>query len=219
MIPLKDHNPSSRFPFVTYALIAINVAIFAYSFLALGTDAQLIDFYEQYALKPSEVTAGQELSTLITSMFLHGGIAHLLGNMWFLYVFGDNLESRLGHLPYLLFYIVSGLAATGLQVLTNVDSQIFNLGASGAIAGVMGGYILLYPKVKVDALLALGFIFQRIRIPAFVVLGLWFGYQVVSGLIDLGGPDVGGVAFWAHAGGFIAGVLLLLPLRILSEQR
>lgn len=218
MIPLKDHNPSARFPFVTYALIAINMAIFAYGFFALGTDAQLIDFYEQYALKPIEVTNGQELSTLITSMFLHGGILHLLGNMWFLYVFGDNLESRLGHLPYLLFYLVSGLAATGLQILTNVDSEIFNLGASGAIAGVMGGYILLYPKVKVDALLALGFIFQRIRVPAFVVLGLWFGYQVISGIIDLGGPDIGGVAFWAHAGGFIAGVLLLLPLKVLSKE-
>lgn len=212
MFPIKDHNPSGRTPFVTYALIAINIAVFLYTFFAIGSaESALTDFYDSYALRPDEVTAGTDLITLITSMFLHGGWMHLLGNMLFLYIYGDNLESRLGHIGYLIFYLVTGLAASGLQIATNPDSAIFNLGASGAIAGVMGGYILLYPKAKIDVLIFLGFIFSRRTLPAWMLLGYWFGLQIFSGIGSLGGPDTGGVAFWAHAGGFIAGALLILP--------
>lgn len=210
MIPLRDHNPSRSFPFVTYALLAINVYVF-FQMLTLS-DTGLEGFINTYALLPSEIVQGRDLFTLITSMFLHGGFGHIIGNMMFLHIFGDNLEDTLGHVKYLLYYIISGLGASALQIFTNPSSSIPNLGASGAIAGLMGGYILLFPNHRIDVLIPLGFYFSRATIPAFLMLGYWFIAQFLTGIGSLG-IEGGGVAYFAHIGGFIAGVVLVLPFR------
>jgi len=144
-----------------------------------------------------------------TLIALHGGIMHLAGNMLFLWIFGDNLEDAFGHVGFLLFYLVGGLAADAGHVLSDADSQVPVVGASGAIAAVMGGYLLLYPKAKVDILLIFVVIFRVFTLPAWIVLMIWFGIQIVSGTLT--GSEMGGVAYWAHAGGFVAGVVLALP--------
>src|SRR5690606_8236840 len=154
------------------------------------------------------------LSSIFTSMFLHGGWAHFLGNMVFLYVFGDNIEDAMGHVSYLLFYLLCGVAAAMTQILLNPASTIPMIGASGAISGVLGAYIALFPHGKVRAAVILGFFVQVVLVPAWVMLGLWFVLQLVSGVASLGvGGDMGGVAFWAHVGGFVAGVILVWIFR------
>lgn len=208
MFPIRDHNPSGRTPYVTYALMALNIGVFL-SYLGLD-DRALAFFYWDYALIPARVSAGEGVTGLVTSMFLHGGFMHIAGNMLFLFIFGDNIEDELGHLPYLGFYLVSGLAASGLQWLSAPQSMVPVVGASGAIAGVMGGYLLLFPRAKVDILLIFIVFFKVIPLPAWLMLGLWFGLQLFGGFGTPG--DAGGVAYWAHAGGFIAGIVLLTPL-------
>ena len=151
---------------------------------------------------------GRQISHVITSMFLHGSWMHILGNMWFLWIFGNNIEDSVGHLRFIVFYLVCGLTAAMAQVLASPASPIPMVGASGAISGVMGAYLVLYPRVKVYAIVPLGFIFTSIGLPAWVMLGYWFIIQIVSGAMSVGGEG-GGVAFWAHAGGFIAGVVLI----------
>ena len=151
---------------------------------------------------------GRQISHLVTSMFLHGSWMHLLGNMWFLWLFGNNVEDSMGRLRFVIFYLLCGLAAAMGQVLTTPTSAIPMVGASGAISGVMGGYLLLYPNVRVFALLFLGFFVTSIALPAWMMLGYWFLIQFVSGLAAFGG-DLGGVAFWAHVGGFAAGIVLV----------
>jgi membrane associated rhomboid family serine protease len=151
---------------------------------------------------------GRQLLHLFTSMFMHGSWMHLLGNMWFLWLFGNNVEDSMGRLRFIVFYLLSGLAAAMGQILTNPDSAIPMVGASGAISGVMGGYLLLYPKVRVYTLVWILFLITTVAVPAWVMLGYWFLIQFVSGLAAFGG-DVGGVAFWAHVGGFVAGVVLV----------
>ncbi len=210
MFPIRDHNPSERTPIVTWALILANVVIFLSYYPALSaSEAQLMGFYGEWALIPRDVLAGADGHTLVTSMFLHGGWMHLIGNMLFLWIFGDNLEDLLGHLGFLLFYIASGLAAAAGQIMADPSSGIPMVGASGAIAGVMGGYLLLFPKAHIDVLIIIIIIFKVFTVPAWLMLGLWFGLQLVNGLaMDVAG---GGVAYWAHAGGFVAGVILILP--------
>ncbi|MEJ6394201.1 rhomboid family intramembrane serine protease [Gymnodinialimonas sp. 2305UL16-5] len=211
MFPIRDHNPSHRTPFVTWVLIAANVLIFLGYYPAMSGDvAQLSGFYGAWGLVPSEALTNGAVQPILTSMFLHGGWMHLIGNMLFLYIFGDNMEDQMGHLGFALLYVISGAAAAGGQILADPSSTVPMVGASGAIAGVMGGYLLMFPRARIDVLVIL-FIFIRIfTIPAWLMLGLWFGLQLVSGLsMDLVG---GGVAYWAHAGGFIAGVVLTLPL-------
>ncbi|GAA5071255.1 rhomboid family intramembrane serine protease [Roseibacterium beibuensis] len=210
MFPFRDHNPSDRTPYVTWALIAANVVIFLSYFPSLsGSEAMLGAFFDQWALVPREVLSGFDQHTVLTSMFLHGGWMHLLGNMLFLYIFGDNLEDLLGHLGFLAFYLASGVAAAGGQILADPTSSIPMVGASGAIAGVMGGYLLLFPRARIDVLVIIVVIFKVFTIPAWLMLGIWFGLQLVNGLaMDVAG---GGVAYWAHAGGFIAGLVLVLP--------
>ena len=206
MFPIRDHNPSGRVPFVTYALIAANVAVFLYM-LPLYADAQQIrSFYYDWALIPAK----GEWTGYFTSQFLHGGLMHLAGNMLFLWVFGDNMEDEMGHLPFLGFYLASGFAAGLAQVMANPASTMPMVGASGAIAGVMGGYLLLFPKARVDVLIVIFFFIRILPIPAWVVLGFWFALQLWSGAAMP--TDGGGVAYWAHAGGFVAGLLLTLPL-------
>lgn len=206
MFPIRDHNPSGKTPFVTYALIVINILVFL-SYFPGNSIAYHSAFFDIWALVPAEVIAGESLITLLTCMFLHGSWMHIGGNMLFLYIFGDNLESRMGHAQYLGFYLLSGLAASALQIYADTDSLIPNVGASGAIAGVMGGYLLLYPKAKVDVFMIMGVMTRMQSMPAYVMLGYWFVLQVISGVGTIGNSG-GGVAYWAHAGGFIAGVAI-----------
>lgn len=206
MFPFRDHNPSLRTPYVTWALIVANTLIFLGYYRLFSDERALAEFFFTYGLVP----AIADPSTFLTSMFLHGGIMHLGGNMLFLYVFGDNLEDEMGHVPFLLFYLFGGFAAAAAQFLSDPSSTVPMVGASGAIAGVMGGYLLLYPKARVDVLIFIIIFIRIIPIPAWIVLGAWFGIQLVQGAAT---PiEGGGVAYWAHAGGFVAGLLLTIPL-------
>jgi len=210
MFPIRDHNPSGTTPWVTWALIAVNVAVFLSYWPLFSDERALRLFFNDWAMIPALVTARGEYMGLFTSMFLHGGLMHLGGNMLFLWIFGDNLEDRMGHLPFLGFYLASGLAAGIAQVMGGPGSMVPTVGASGAIAGVMGGYLLLFPRARVDILIIIIFFVRIITIPAALMLVIWFAFQVIAGLgAD---PDMGGVAYWAHAGGFVAGVILALPV-------
>ncbi len=232
IFPIGDDN-SDRVsaPFVNYALLALNLIVFVF-FQGLGNNDR---FTYAYATVPQEIVTGVDVArpvvvndpisgdpvgriplqptplsvylTLLTSMFMHGGFAHLFGNMLYLWIFGDNLEDRLGHVRYLLFYLLCGVLASLAHVLTNADSFIPSLGASGAISGVLGGYILLHPHRRVRAIVLRGFVTE---IPAWAAIGLWFVFQLISGLGMLGGgSQAGGVAYAAHIGGFIAGLALI----------
>jgi membrane associated rhomboid family serine protease len=210
MFPIRDHNPSGRTPFVTYALIAINVLIFL-SYYGFAQDwAQIEQVYRTYGIVPEQVVMGGEWQTLFTSMFLHGGWAHLAGNMLFLWIFGDNVEDEMGHLKFAAFYVAAGVAAGLAQVATEPSSTVPMVGASGAIAGVMGAYLLLFPRARVDILLILIVYVRIFPIPAWIMLMVWFALQFVGGVGA--NPELGGVAYWAHAGGFVAGVALTVPL-------
>ncbi len=209
MFPIRDHNPSGRTPYVVYVLVALNIGIFLAYAPILDEPYKLASFFHDWALIPREVSNGGAPTGLFTSMFLHGGWLHLAGNMLFLWIFGDNLEDVMGHLGFALFYILSGLAAGLAQVVSDPFSPIPMVGASGAIAGVMGGYLLLFPKARVDVILIIIIFFKIFPLPAWIMLGVWFALQIFNGLvIDAGG---GGIAHWAHAGGFVAGVLLTIP--------
>ncbi|SEN66923.1 Membrane associated serine protease, rhomboid family [Paracoccus alcaliphilus] len=207
MFPIRDHNPSHRVPYVTYALIAVNVGMYL---LTLPVSEGADQLWVSLALYPLAVVHGDALSGLLTHMFLHGGFMHLAGNMLFLWIFGDNLEERMGHGGYLAFYLACGLAAAAAQIAAEPFSSIPMVGASGAIAGVMGGYLLLFPRARVDILLILIVFFKVFTVPAWLMLGLWFTFQLLGGFTVAGGE--GGVAYWAHAGGFIAGLVLVAPL-------
>ncbi len=210
MFPIRDHNPSGCTPYVTYTLIALNIAVFVAYWPLFGNERALMAFFADWAMVPSQVTQQGIYSGLVTSLFLHGGIMHLAGNMLFLWIFGDNMEDRMGHLPYLTFYIACGTIAGFAQIIEAPFSGVPTVGASGAIAGVMGGYLLLFPRARVDVLLIFIVFFRVITIPAALVLALWFVFQVFAGLGS--DPDAGGVAYWAHAGGFVAGGVLTLPV-------
>jgi membrane associated rhomboid family serine protease len=218
MIPLRDENPSSITPVVTRVLIVVNALVFLYQ-LMLGP--QLRDFLFTWGMIPERITLalqGHEeplvaaLLPAFTSMFLHGGWMHLIGNMWYLAIFGDNVEDRLGHVGYLFFYLVSGLAAAAVHWATNSGSRVPTVGASGAIAGVLGAYAALYPRARVITLLPFfPFFVQVVALPALVVLGLWFVFQFASGFLA-SGMSGAGIAFWAHVGGFAFGFLTMKVL-------
>ncbi len=210
MFPIRDHNPSQRTPWVTWALIVLNVAIFLGYQHLFQNERALMAFYLDWGLVPAQVSAGGAWSGFLTSQFLHGGWMHLLGNMLFLWIFGDNMEEEFGHLPYLGFYLASGVGAGLWQVLAEPGSFVPMVGASGAIAGVMGGYLLLFPRARVDVLIIIVFFIRILPVPAWSMLGLWFGFQLFGGLSAEAG--IGGVAYWAHTGGFLVGVALTLPL-------
>lgn len=215
MIPLRDHNPSGTFPWVTYALIAINVGVFVYMF---GMSETALDiFVRTYAVQPAEIAAGTNLLTLITAMFMHGSIGHIFGNMLFLNIFGDNLEDRLGHLKYLGYYLACGIAASALQIVVAPLSLIPNLGASGAIAGLMGGYLVLFPRHQIDVLLPVFGWLSQATVPAYTMLFYWFIVQLFSGAGSIG-IDGGGIAYFAHVGGFAAGVILVKILGMRRER-
>ncbi len=190
----------------------LNIGIF-FSYWSILDDGYKISmFFYDWALTPRAISEGQQLHGLLTSMFLHGGFMHLAGNMLFLWIFGDNMEDEMGHIGFLIFYLAAGLGAGLAQFAADSTSTVPMVGASGAIAGVMGGYLLLFPKARVDILVIIIIIFRIFTVPAWLMLGLWFGLQLFNGLsFDSSG---GGVAHWAHAGGFIAGAILTLPLWI-----
>jgi membrane associated rhomboid family serine protease len=204
MFPIRDHNPSLNRPYVTYSLIAVNVVVFLFT-LQLG-DIPLQRVYMTYGMIPEEVMAGQTYLSLFTYMFLHGGWMHLLGNMLFLWIFGDNMEDAMGHRRFALFYLGAGLCAAALQIAADPASPWPMVGASGAIAGVLGGYLLLYPRARVDVLFIFIIFFRIFAIPAWIVLGVWFGLQIISSGVD------DGVAYMAHIGGFLGGLALAYPL-------
>ncbi len=208
MIPLRDTIPSSRFPIVNLALIAVNCVCFVYE-LSLGNRAHR--FIEVFGLVPAhfDVLSLTGIVPLFSSMFLHGGFLHLLGNMLFLYIFGDNVEDRMGHFRFLAFYLLCGVAAGLAQAYTMAASTVPMIGASGAIAGVSGAYFLFFPTARVVTLVPIFFFFQVIEIPAVVFLFFWFLMQVFYGFatISVEGRAVGGVAWWAHVGGFVFGML------------
>jgi membrane associated rhomboid family serine protease len=206
MFPIRDHNPSEKTPVVTYALLAANIAIFAAIWPLFSDPDALQRLYLTWGLVPRL----SDPVTFLTSMFLHGGVMHLLGNMLFLWIFGDNLEEEMGHAGFLAFYLAGGLAAAALQVAADPASPVPMVGASGAIAAVLGGYLLMFPKARVDILLILVVIFRIIPVPAWLMLGVWFGMQILGGVNAA--SQTGGVAYWAHAGGFVAGLALTLPL-------
>lgn len=208
-LPIRDHNPSEKTPVVTITLISINVLVFLGYYFQLS-DQELYRFYAQWALVPEFITEGYATHTLVTSMFLHGGILHLAGNMLFLWIFGDNLESDLGRFRYLLFYLACGVGAALAHVLADPNSLVPTVGASGAVAGVMGGYLLLYPKARVDVLFFIVVFLRVFSIPAWIWLGLWFLLQLA--LSGSTGPGEGGIAYWAHIGGFALGFLLIVPV-------
>lgn len=210
MFPIRDHNPSDRTPYVTYALVAINIVVFLWQYGVLTDVRSSNDFLMNYAFWPFLLDNGQGYTGLFTHMFLHGGFWHLAGNMLFLWIFGDNMEDEFGHIPFLIFYVVCGLAAAYLQYLPSPQNRVPMVGASGAIAGVMGGYFLLFPKARVDIFFFFVVFFRIFTLPSFIVLGVWMALQVFNGLgSDLNG---GGTAYWAHVGGFIAGLIIIVPI-------
>ena len=212
MIPIRDEIPTKHVPIVNYVLIAVNILVFALMWLS-GENQEAVVY--QFALIPVNLTTGLDpgdVSDIYTSMFMHAGLMHLAGNMLYLWIFGDNVEDSMGRFKYLIFYFVGGTVAALTHILTNPSSEIPTVGASGAISAVLGAYLVLFPRSRVMTLIPLGFYLKMTLVPASIVLGLWFVLQLFSGVLSLGGPDVGGVAFWAHIGGFLAGVALALLL-------
>ena len=210
MFPIRDHNPSGGRPYVVYALIAINIAVFLLQLPYSGNDRALAGFWGNFALYPAAVTQYGDYTGILTSMFLHAGWMHIGGNMLFLWIFGDNLEDQMGHVGFLIFYLACGILAALAHIYSAPGSTVPTVGASGAIAGVMGGYLLLFPRARVDVVVIIVIFFRVFTLPAWVMLGIWFALQVFGGFST---PAQGsGVAFWAHAGGFIAGIVLTLPV-------
>jgi len=227
MFPLRDENPTVHTSVATFIIIGVNVALWAL-IQGLGSHPALAKSVCRFGLIPGEllgtvaagtrVPLGRSLAcvvsgdpnwiTMITSMFMHGGWFHLIGNMWFLGVFGDNVEDVMGHVRFSLFYLVCGLAAAAAQMVSNPSSAVPMVGASGAIGGVMGAYVVLFPRAPVHLLVFLGFLITRVVVPAFFMLGYWLLLQLLGGVFSLGVAS-GGTAFWAHVGGFVAGIVLV----------
>ena len=201
--PYKDDNPRILFPFVTYTIIGINSLVFIYQYLILPPES-LGHIISTYALTP----AAPSVITVFTSMFMHGGLMHIIFNMWFLWIFGDNIESVLGHKRYVLFYLLCGVGAALAQIQINTGSQIPMVGASGAIAGVLGAYLIRFPRATVHVLVILIIFITFIRVPAMVVIGIWFLSNLTGGLGTLGLEETGGTAWFAHLGGFVSGLVL-----------
>lgn len=216
MIPIRDAVRSNHFPVVNYMIIGVNVLAFLWQ---LSQGPRLEKAFSLYGVVPirysdpmvsAHFTLFQQVLPFFTSMFLHGGFLHIIGNMWFLHIFGDNIEDRIGSIRYFIFYILCGIAAGLIHLFTNYHSKMPTIGASGAIAGVMGAYMLLHPRAKVLTLIPIFFFFQFVEIPAFIFLGFWFLIQLLSAGVTR--SDAGGIAWWAHIGGFVAGLILVKVL-------
>jgi len=233
MLPLKDDVPSQSFPLITVLLIAANVAAFLYQASLEagtgGTGRAATAFVMEFGAVPCRLTGlcvGDDspapVVTVFTSMFLHGGLFHIAGNMLYLWIFGDNVEDTLGHLRFLALYVLSGVGAAAAQTVMSPASQVPMVGASGAISGVLGAYLFLFPHASVLTLITFGFFIRFVQIPAIIVLGFWIVVQVLSGLLSYGAAakgNGGGVAWFAHIGGFVAGVMLLFLFRPRATRR
>jgi len=213
MIPLRDTLRSRRFPLVNWLIILANAAAFYYE-LRIGPSV-LNDFINTWGLVPARLWTDPQSAwvTIFSAMFLHGGWFHILSNMWVLFIFGDNVEDRMGSGRYLVFYLLSGVAAGLMQAFLLPGSPVPMVGASGAIAGVLGAYLVLFPRARILSLVPIFFIFTLIEIPALVFLLFWFASQLFSGFLALGGASGSGVAWWAHIGGFVAGLVLAFLFR------
>ena len=224
MIPIRDNNPTRTKPIVTWVFIAVNVAVFLYQ-LSVGQEGGRV-LVERFGVVPAYLTSGDfgsrtgggslgSFITPFTSMFMHGGFLHLAGNMWFLHIFGDNVEDVLGRVRYVIFYLLAGLGAALAQILVGPSSTMPMVGASGAISGVLAGYVMLFPRARVVTLVPIFIFLQFMELPAFLFIFVWFGIQVLSGYVSLGAMDAtgGGVAWFAHIGGFVVGLALIRILR------
>ncbi|MBI2688725.1 MAG: rhomboid family intramembrane serine protease [Acidobacteria bacterium] len=209
MIPLRDTQPSYTFPFVTIAIIVLNVGAFLYEFML--DPYELNHFIATYGLIPVRF----QPMDMLTSIFLHGGFMHLIGNMWFLWIYGDNIEDILGHTQYLIFYLLCGIAASVVHLMFNTDSRVPTIGASGAIAGVMGAYVVKFPHSRITTLVPVFVFLTTMEIPAYFILLYWFVLQFFSGVGSMGHSHLsqGGVAWFAHVGGFLSGIVLILVMR------
>jgi membrane associated rhomboid family serine protease len=229
MIPIRDLNPTRSFPFFTVLIVVINILVFVYELLLqISSQSAINIFYAEYGFIPCLITNScppdllrelallhdpvSPIASLFTAMFVHGGWLHIAGNMLFFWIFGNNVEDEMGHLRFLIFYFVCGLIAAFAQIAFDPTSTVPSLGASGAIAGVLGAYFVSYPTAPVDPAIFVIFIFF-VRLPAFVVLGLWIALQFFTGVGELGSHDTGGVATFAHIGGFVAGMVLVFLFR------
>ncbi|MDX1711443.1 MAG: rhomboid family intramembrane serine protease [Rhodovibrionaceae bacterium] len=224
MIPIKDDNPTRITPYVTWTLLAINIGVFAlqFSVQSSGGPQAAQEMIYSFGLVPAVLIGERQLppeiavlpaeATIFTSMFMHGGLLHLGGNMLYLWIFGNNIEDSMGHGRFIVFYLLCGIAAAFAQVAVNPGSTVPMVGASGAISGVLGAYLLLFPRAHVLVLLPIFVFIQILRLPALIVLGLWFVFQLLSG-VSAGAGTGGGVAFWAHIGGFVAGMALIFLFR------
>lgn len=237
MIPLRDNIPTRTFPFVNYAMIGICGITFLLQMMSQQQDVSLVERFGMIPARLANPNAeilvpdrtivqtpyGREVReverlvqpsgvppilTLLTCIFLHGGVMHFLGNMWFLYIFGDNVEDRLGHAGFLVFYLAAGITASLTHWITNTGSPIPTIGASGAVAGVMGAYFMMYPHARVMSILPIFIFIQMIELPAYVFLGIWFAMQFLNGMSVFANGAAAGVAWWAHIGGFLAGVVV-----------
>jgi membrane associated rhomboid family serine protease len=227
MIPLRDINPTRTFPLITILIIVANALAFLYELTLAPT--QLTRFIAEYGTVPYQITHGVALDpaftlpvylTLFTAMFLHGGWLHIIGNMLYFWIFGNNIEDRFGHLRFLLIYLFWGVAAGLAQVFIDPNSRVPALGASGAIAGVLGAYLVIFPTARVDTLIPLGFFLTTLRLPALLVIGQWILLQFLNGFSVVGGAPIdGGVAYFAHIGGAIVGLISGLLYRILVPGR
>jgi membrane associated rhomboid family serine protease len=216
VIPLKDSNPTDRFPLITVAFMILNILVFLYQ-VSLGDDA-IEAFVGAFSLVPARLFHASSLLpgpvpvgiTIVTSQFLHGGLLHLVGNMLYLWIFGNNVEDAMGRCRFIVFYLLCGVMASMAHALMNAQSNIPMIGASGAISGILGAYVLLYPKARVLTLFTLGFFVRMIEVPAIMVLGFWFVFQFLNALVAQG---AGGVAWYAHIGGFLAGSVLIIVFK------
>jgi membrane associated rhomboid family serine protease len=223
MFPLKDDIPSHSFPLFTVVLIVANVAVFLYQLsLEMGpARATATAFVMEFGAVPCRLSGmcptedfPAPMLTVFTSMFMHGGIFHVAGNMLYLWIFGDNVEDALGHFRFLLLYLMAGAGAAASQVLVGPDSRIPMVGASGAVSGVLGAYLLMFPRARILCLIIFGFLVRFVHVPAIIVLGFWIVVQVFNGVISVSGAgQTGGVAWFAHIGGFAAGIVLLFLLK------
>lgn len=214
--PLRDENPAEKKPILTVGLIVINAAIFLFTYFS-GNFQEIVF---NYGMIPKEIAGGSNVHTIFTSMFLHGGFLHVISNMWFLWIFGDNIEDLYGRSKFLLIYFGSGLVASLAHIAFNPASGVPTIGASGAVAGVLGAYVVKYPKAKINTLLFIFLFIQVVKIPAFIFLGAWIGLQILNASVTtIAGTQVT-VAYWAHIGGFAAGGLLtfLLGERISTSR-
>jgi membrane associated rhomboid family serine protease len=212
MIPYKDDNPTGSFPFVTIGLLTANCVVFVFQLISPLHPEQIVYAYgavPRYLLTFTTVQPVHPLFTVLTSMFMHGGILHIGTNMLYLWIFGDNIEDRLGHLRFIIFYLLCGTAAVFSHSITEPSSTMPMIGASGAVSGILGAYLLLFPRARVHTLIFFGFFVQTVRLPALLVIGLWVVIQFINGILSKGPMAQGGVAWFAHIGGFICGILLI----------